>query len=217
MRFAISQSLAGRVACAIATVVLACLIATGPALAMGGSSATTTGTGGIGAATSTHTGTTGLARTGTTGLASPAGTSATRSGTPTGTGTAGGGVPAGGTGTTTYVPQGGTPAPTTAPTTTAPVTPPATGLPSLGRSGAPFTRSLAKPPARQTKHRISALEIVLLALAALLALVLIAWTAARRRSHDPHWWLALRHSFAEAGFRASETWAEFTDWVRLGH
>src|SRR5439155_13087302 len=89
LRFAISQSLAGRVACAIATVVLACLIATGPALAMGGSSATTTSTGGIGAATSTHTGTTGLARTGTTGLASPAGTSATRSGTPTGTGPAG--------------------------------------------------------------------------------------------------------------------------------
>ena len=126
-------------------------------------------------------------------------------------------MPAGGRGTTTYVPQGGTPAPATAPTTTTPVTPPTTGLPSLGRSGAPFTRSLAKPPARRAKHRISALEIVLLALAALLALVLIAWAAARRRSHDPHWWLALRHSFAEAGFRASETWAEFTDWVRLGH
>jgi len=163
MSFAMSQSLAGRVACAIATGVLACLIATGPALAMGGSSATTTGTGAIG------------------------------------------------------TPQGGTPAPTTAPTTTAPVTPPTTGLPSLGRSGTPFTRSLAKPPSRRAKHRISALEIVLLALAALLALVLAAWAAARRRSHDPHWWLALRHSFAEAGFRASETWAEFTDWVRLGH
>jgi hypothetical protein len=29
--------------------------------------------------------------------------------------------------------------------------------------------------------------------------------------------LSLRHAMAEAGFRASATWAEFSDWVRLGH
>jgi len=41
--------------------------------------------------------------------------------------------------------------------------------------------------------------------------------AARRRAFEPHWLLSLRHAMAEAGFRASATWAEFSDWVRLGH
>jgi hypothetical protein len=205
--FASPKALAGRVACAIAAVALACPLATGAGLAMG-ASATTTAPGGVGTAAST--------RAGTTGLASPAGTSATRSGTPTGTGTAGGSAPAGGTGTTTYVPSGGTPAVPTAPTTTITATPPTTGLPTLGRSGTPFTRSLATPSAHRSRHRISTLAILLLALAALLVLVLVAWVAVRRRAHDPHWWLALRHSFAEAGLRTSATWAEFSDWVRLG-
>jgi hypothetical protein len=34
---------------------------------------------------------------------------------------------------------------------------------------------------------------------------------------EPHWLLSARHSLAEAGFRASATWAEFTDWIKLGH
>ena len=53
-------------------------------------------------------------------------------------------------------------------------------------------------------------------LAALLVLGCIAWAIARERAIEPHWTLSLRHAMAEAGFRASATWAEFTDWVRLG-
>jgi hypothetical protein len=57
----------------------------------------------------------------------------------------------------------------------------------------------------------------LAALGALLVLGCLAWALARRRAFEPHWWLSLRHAMAEAGMRASATWAEFTDWVRLGH
>lgn len=53
-------------------------------------------------------------------------------------------------------------------------------------------------------------------LAALLILGCLAWALARRRAFEPQWLLSLRHAFAEAGVHASETWAEFTDWVRLG-
>ena len=43
-----------------------------------------------------------------------------------------------------------------------------------------------------------------------------AWAISRRRAFEPQWLLALRHSMAEAGSHASATWAEFTDWMRLG-
>jgi hypothetical protein len=58
-------------------------------------------------------------------------------------------------------------------------------------------------------------------LAAVLAVLLIvacaAWGAARWWAYEPHWLLAARHSFAEAGLRVSATWGELTDWLRLGH
>jgi len=47
-------------------------------------------------------------------------------------------------------------------------------------------------------------------------LACIAWAIARRRAYEPRWLLSLRHSMAEAGIHASETWAEFADWMRLG-
>jgi hypothetical protein len=58
---------------------------------------------------------------------------------------------------------------------------------------------------------------VLAAIAALLLLACAAWAFARSRAYEPHWLLSLRHAMAEAGFRTSATWAEFSDWVRLGH
>jgi hypothetical protein len=59
--------------------------------------------------------------------------------------------------------------------------------------------------------------IVIAALAALLVLACLGWALARRRAFEPHWLLSLRHATAEAGVRASATWSEFLDWVRLGH
>jgi len=58
--------------------------------------------------------------------------------------------------------------------------------------------------------------IAIAALAALVALACLAWGVARWRALEPRWTLFLRHAVTEASFRASATWAEFTDWVRLG-
>jgi hypothetical protein len=69
-------------------------------------------------------------------------------------------------------------------------------------------------------HRSSSLStaaIVAVVVAAVLVLACIVWALARRRAFEPHWLLSLRHAMAEAGFRTSATWAEFTDWLRLGH
>ena len=57
------------------------------------------------------------------------------------------------------------------------------------------------------------------AVAAVALLVIFAcgvWALARRRAFAPRWLQWLSHSLAEAGWHASETWAEFADWMRLG-
>jgi hypothetical protein len=46
--------------------------------------------------------------------------------------------------------------------------------------------------------------------------VCAAWALARVAAYEPRWTLSLRHSLAEAGHRASATWAELGDWIRLG-
>ncbi len=59
--------------------------------------------------------------------------------------------------------------------------------------------------------------LVLLALVFGLGLLLaLLWALARFIAFDPPWMAAGRHATAEAGWRASASWAEFTDWVRLG-
>jgi hypothetical protein len=50
----------------------------------------------------------------------------------------------------------------------------------------------------------------------LLGLVGLAWGLERWGAWEPNWLLASRHAVGEAGFRVSATWADFTDWVRLG-
>jgi|GEM_PF-1959443 hypothetical protein len=52
--------------------------------------------------------------------------------------------------------------------------------------------------------------------AAIVALLCLAWGVARMRAYEPRWTLSLRHSLAEARLRASATWAELSDWARLG-
>jgi hypothetical protein len=58
--------------------------------------------------------------------------------------------------------------------------------------------------------------IILAVLAALLALACLLWALARLTAFEPRWARSARHALAEGGFRASATWAEFTDWVKLG-
>jgi hypothetical protein len=63
---------------------------------------------------------------------------------------------------------------------------------------------------------VSGAAIAAAAVAALVALGCLAWALARMSAFEPRWTLSLRHAVAEAGFRASAMWAEFSDWVRLG-
>jgi hypothetical protein len=68
------------------------------------------------------------------------------------------------------------------------------------------------PPA----HGLSSTGIALVALGAVVVLACVVWSLSRVLTFEPRWTLLLRHAIAEAGFRASATWAEFSDWARLG-
>jgi len=63
---------------------------------------------------------------------------------------------------------------------------------------------------------LSSTAIAIAAVAALVVLGCLAWAITRARALEPHWTISLRHAMAEAGFRLSATWAEFTDWVKIG-
>jgi hypothetical protein len=109
--------------------------------------------------------------------------------------------------TTTYVPAGATPLPGTKST-------------GVGTTATPSTSTLLGHVVHKRSQHSSTLStgaIAVAVVAAVLVLACIGWALARRRAFEPHWLLSLRHSMAEAGYRASATWAEFTDWVRLGH
>jgi cobalamin biosynthesis Mg chelatase CobN len=116
----------------------------------------------------------------------------------------------------------GTQAPGATTTTSVPTTtfaPPAssrigTATPEIQRAGTSAATGARTP--RRTSSSVSTAAIALAAVAALLALACAAWAVARWQAYEPRWTVSLRHAMAEAGFRASATWAEFTDWVRLG-
>jgi hypothetical protein len=127
------------------------------------------------------------------------------------------------------------PAPS-APSTTAPP-PPAT--PNAAPAAVPGKPAVAQPPptpaadpapapgvvsdaiavaAQTTDSGGSApLPIVALAiLAGLLGLGGLLFGLVRWRAWEPEWAIRMRHATSEAGWRASSTWAEFTDFVRFG-
>ncbi len=58
--------------------------------------------------------------------------------------------------------------------------------------------------------------IALAVLAGLLALGALLFGVVRWRAWEPAWAGRLQHAAGEAGWRASTTWSEFTDFVRLG-
>jgi hypothetical protein len=117
--------------------------------------------------------------------------------------------------TTTYAPSGSTSLPGTgaAGATTTPAVTPAQPAVTPAQPTTP-----ARPRASaHSAGKVSTEAVVIAALAALLALGCVAWGIARLASFEPRWTHSLRHAMAEAGFRASATWAELSDWVRLGH
>lgn len=140
------------------------------------------------------------------------------SGTPGGAAAPGSTTPA-----TTTPPVETTPAPDT-PTSTTPgatdtgaaAPPPATTAPPPGAEPAPAPAGEAAAPAAGDDRDLTPLWIALIALGALLLLALATWGWARMRGWDPPWVARVRHSWGEAGYRTTSTWAEFTDWLRLG-
>jgi hypothetical protein len=101
-----------------------------------------------------------------------------------------------------------------------------TSLPRIKATGAGTTGTPAKSTVlgysvlhKRPQHSstLSTAAIAAAVIAAVLVLACLGWALARRRAFEPHWLLSLRHAMAEAGFRGSATWAEFSDWVRLGH
>jgi hypothetical protein len=58
--------------------------------------------------------------------------------------------------------------------------------------------------------------IALAVLAGLLAIGTLVFGLVRWRAWEPAWADRFRHAAGEAGWRASSTWAEFTDFVRFG-
>ncbi len=64
--------------------------------------------------------------------------------------------------------------------------------------------------------KLSNAAIAAVAIAAIAIVCCLAWGIGRMTAFEPRWLQSLRHSIAEAGFRASATWAEFSDWARLG-
>lgn len=127
-----------------------------------------------------------------------------------------------GTPTTTTAATPGKTTPAAAiPTSTIPTTTtPAATVPG-GSAVKPLnsTTVIARPRVRAHSTgsgHVSTEAIVLAAIAVLLLLACAAWAFARSRAYEPHWLLSLRHAMAEAGYRTSATWAEFTDWARLG-
>lgn len=95
-----------------------------------------------------------------------------------------------------------------------PATPPAATPPATGAPQQVTTTPSVQPAG--TKRSTKPLVIGAIALGALLLLSLLLWGWARLRGWDPKWAARARHAWGEAGFRVTSTWAEFSDWLRLG-
>lgn len=66
-----------------------------------------------------------------------------------------------------------------------------------------------------TEARSDTPALILLSLVLILALLILAvWGVTRVTGAQPRWLAGLRHSFAEAGWRAAGTWTDFRDWLK---
>lgn len=122
-------------------------------------------------------------------------------------------------------PTSSTPA-TTVPTTTTPgattpqsATPtgPATLAPATTGPGTPATLGIVRVKPHQKSKGLTGLALVLAIVGVLLILACLAWAAARWMGLQPRWSTAMMYSLREASYHASATWAEFSDWARIGH
>lgn len=128
--------------------------------------------------------------------------------------TSGGSAPPPPSGSPSTIPSTGTPAP--APTAGAqppptPATAP-TAAPDIAARDAIGMAARSTEPATQAPFALIALAV----LAGLLALGTLIFGVVRWRAWEPAWADRFRHAAGEAGWRASLTWSEFSDFVRFG-
>jgi hypothetical protein len=117
-------------------------------------------------------------------------------------------------GATTTLP-GATPTlPGATTTTPSPATtvPPATTAPPTATTAAPA------PAARDTGPDAGdrAAVLLLVVFGGLFLICAVLWALARWQAWDPPFMARWRHATGEAGWRAGNAWAEFTDWLRIG-
>src|ERR1700722_11702413 len=106
--------------------------------------------------------------------------------------------------------------PTTTPATTATQT--ASPTPSVPpTTTTPGSTTVIVAHKNQSAKGLPAGALALAILGALLVLGCIVWALGRWLALEPRFAISLTHSLREAAYRASETWAEFSDWARLGH
>jgi hypothetical protein len=103
----------------------------------------------------------------------------------------------------------------TQPPATTTIAPNATTAATPAPAAAPATTT-APAPATQSTASHKGARLALIVIGALLVMLLALWAFARWWAWEPHWLARWRHATAEAGWRASAAWAEFTDWLRLG-
>ena len=126
------------------------------------------------------------------------------------------GATTGTTGTGTTAPGAASTATATQPPATTTIAPNATTT-AATPAPAPAPATTAAPaPATQSTASHKGARLALIVVGALLVMLLALWAFARWWAWEPHWLVRWRHATAEAGWRASAAWAEFTDWLRLG-
>jgi hypothetical protein len=81
----------------------------------------------------------------------------------------------------------------------------------------PFPSGARAEPDRRLPHSNTAAYVLLGLVGVALLAALVLFLATRLLAIEPRWVADGRHSFAEAGWRVSNTWDEFKDWLRLGH
>jgi hypothetical protein len=121
------------------------------------------------------------------------------------------------------------PPPTTSGPTATTGVPPGSTPPAPSGEQAPQPAATSKPaPAiaddavlaaskqRSSDAGIPAPLVALAVIAVLMMLAALLYALARWWAWEPEWLVRARHAGAEASWRASGSWAEFMDWLRLG-
>lgn len=117
-------------------------------------------------------------------------------------------------GATTPTPPAGAGTPAASATATGTPSPQADPQPAKAVADDAIAR--AAQTTRSSDAGTPAALVLLAAMGALLALGGLGYAAGRWLAWDPAWARGSRHAMGEAGWRASATWAEFADWVRIG-